>query len=56
MPSHVQFDRIEQCGGDSLPACRGRGAPLHGYAIMHSVEESSGTAMGPGPIYGTLHY
>jgi DNA-binding PadR family transcriptional regulator len=28
--------------------------PLHGYAIMQSVEESSGTAMGPGTIYGTL--
>ena len=28
--------------------------PLHGYAIMQSVEESAGTAMGPGTIYGTL--
>ncbi len=28
--------------------------PLHGYAIMQAVEESSGTAMGPGTIYGTL--
>jgi DNA-binding PadR family transcriptional regulator len=28
--------------------------PLHGYAIMQSVEESSGTSMGPGTIYGTL--
>ena len=28
--------------------------PLHGYAIMQSVEESSGTGMGPGTIYGTL--
>jgi len=28
--------------------------PLHGYAIMQSVEESSGVAMGPGTIYGTL--
>ncbi len=28
--------------------------PLHGYAIMQSVEASSGTAMGPGTIYGTL--
>jgi DNA-binding PadR family transcriptional regulator len=28
--------------------------PLHGYAIMQSVEESSGIAMGPGTIYGTL--
>lgn len=29
-------------------------APLHGYAIMQAVEESAGTAMGPGTIYGTL--
>jgi DNA-binding PadR family transcriptional regulator len=28
--------------------------PLHGYAIMQSVEASSGIAMGPGTIYGTL--
>jgi DNA-binding PadR family transcriptional regulator len=28
--------------------------PLHGYAIMQAVEESSGIAMGPGTIYGTL--
>ena len=28
--------------------------PLHGYAIMQSVEQSSDTAMGPGTIYGTL--
>ena len=28
--------------------------PRHGYAIMQSVEESSGTAMGAGTIYGTL--
>jgi DNA-binding PadR family transcriptional regulator len=28
--------------------------PLHGYAIMQSVDASSGTAMGPGTIYGTL--
>jgi DNA-binding PadR family transcriptional regulator len=28
--------------------------PLHGYAIMQSVEASSGTAMGPGTIYGTV--
>src|SRR5918992_506220 len=28
--------------------------PLHGYAIMQSVEASSGMAMGPGTIYGTL--
>lgn len=28
--------------------------PLHGYAIMQAVEESSGTAMGPGTVYGTL--
>jgi DNA-binding PadR family transcriptional regulator len=29
-------------------------APLHGYAIMQAVEASSGMAMGPGTIYGTL--
>lgn len=28
--------------------------PLHGYAIMVAVEETSGLAMGPGTIYGTL--
>ncbi len=28
--------------------------PLHGYAIMQAVEESSGTAMGPGTVFGTL--
>lgn len=28
--------------------------PLHGYAIMQAVEASSGAAMGPGTIYGTL--
>jgi DNA-binding PadR family transcriptional regulator len=28
--------------------------PLHGYAIMQSVEETSGTGMGPGTIYGSL--
>jgi DNA-binding PadR family transcriptional regulator len=28
--------------------------PLHGYAIMQAVEESSGTVMGPGTIYGSL--
>ena len=30
--------------------------PLHGYAIMQSVEQSSGTGirMGPGTIYGSL--
>ena len=28
--------------------------PLHGYAIMQAVEESSGTTMGPGTVYGTL--
>ena len=28
--------------------------PLHGYAIMQSVDASSGAAMGPGTIYGTL--
>jgi DNA-binding PadR family transcriptional regulator len=28
--------------------------PRHGYAIMQAGEESSGAAMGPGTIYGTL--
>ena len=28
--------------------------PLHGYAIMQAVEASSGVAMGPGTVYGTL--
>jgi DNA-binding PadR family transcriptional regulator len=28
--------------------------PLHGYAIMQAVETSSGSAMGPGTVYGTL--
>jgi DNA-binding PadR family transcriptional regulator len=28
--------------------------PLHGYAIMQAVELSSGLAMGPGTVYGTL--
>jgi DNA-binding PadR family transcriptional regulator len=28
--------------------------PLHGYAVMQAVEESSGVAMGPGTVYGTL--
>ena len=28
--------------------------PLHGYAIMQAVEDSAGSAMGPGTIYGTL--
>jgi DNA-binding PadR family transcriptional regulator len=28
--------------------------PLHGYAIMQAVEESSGMVMGPGTIYGSL--
>jgi DNA-binding PadR family transcriptional regulator len=28
--------------------------PLHGYAIMQAVEASSGAAMGPGTIYGSL--
>src|SRR5262245_50606444 len=28
--------------------------PRHGYAIMQAVEESSGTPMGPGTIYGSL--
>jgi DNA-binding PadR family transcriptional regulator len=28
--------------------------PLHGYGIMQSIEESSGIAMGPGTIYGTI--
>lgn len=27
---------------------------LHGYAIMQAVEASSGVAMGPGTIYGSL--
>ena len=29
--------------------------PLHGYAIMKSVERDSGITMGPGTIYGSLH-
>ncbi len=28
--------------------------PLHGYGIMRHVEETSGTAMGPGTIYGSI--
>ena len=28
--------------------------PRHGYAIMQAVEQSSGLAMGPGTVYGTL--
>jgi DNA-binding PadR family transcriptional regulator len=28
--------------------------PRHGYAIMQAVEESAGTQMGPGTIYGSL--
>lgn len=28
--------------------------PRHGYAIMQAAEESSGSTMGPGTIYGTL--
>ena len=28
--------------------------PLHGYAIMQAVEQSSGLATGPGTVYGTL--
>ena len=28
--------------------------PLHGYAIMQAVEESSSSGMGPGTIYGSL--
>lgn len=28
--------------------------PLHGYAVMKAVEEDSGTAMGPGTVYGAL--
>jgi DNA-binding PadR family transcriptional regulator len=28
--------------------------PLHGYAIMQTVEASSGSDMGPGTIYGSL--
>jgi DNA-binding PadR family transcriptional regulator len=32
------------------------GGPLHGYAIMQSVDESAGASqrMGPGTIYGSL--
>ncbi len=28
--------------------------PLHGYAIMQSVEETAGLQMGPGTIYGSI--
>lgn len=28
--------------------------PLHGYAIMQRVEETSGLEMGPGTIYGSI--
>ena len=28
--------------------------PLHGYGIMQAVEGTSGMAMGPGTVYGTL--
>jgi DNA-binding PadR family transcriptional regulator len=28
--------------------------PLHGYAIMQSVEATAAVTMGPGTIYGTL--
>jgi DNA-binding PadR family transcriptional regulator len=28
--------------------------PLHGYAIMKSVDETSGRKMGPGTIYGSI--
>lgn len=28
--------------------------PRHGYAIMQAAEETSGSTMGPGTIYGTL--
>lgn len=28
--------------------------PLHGYAVMRSVEKESGIAMGPGTVYGSL--
>lgn len=28
--------------------------PLHGYAVMQRVSEDSGTAMGPGTVYGSL--
>ena len=30
------------------------GGPKHGYAIMTDVEEISGSAMGPGTLYGAL--
>ena len=30
------------------------GGPKHGYAIMTDVEAVSGTAMGPGTLYGAL--
>lgn len=29
--------------------------PLHGYGVMRRVEDSSGTAVGPGTIYGSLN-
>ena len=29
-------------------------APLHGYAVMQAVEESSGQKMGPGTVYGSI--
>lgn len=28
--------------------------PLHGYAIMKRVEETAGTSVGPGAVYGAL--
>ena len=28
--------------------------PLHGYAIMQSVEQTAGLQMGPGTIYGSI--
>ena len=28
--------------------------PLHGYAIMKRVEETSGASVGPGAVYGTI--
>src|SRR5919112_603256 len=41
-------------GTRARPLGLAREGPLHGDAIMQSVEESSAMAMGPGTIYGTL--
>ncbi|MGD8279312.1 MAG: PadR family transcriptional regulator [Gemmatimonadota bacterium] len=30
------------------------GAPLHGYAVMKEVEATSGSATGPGAVYGAI--